>query len=145
MKIEGTGQVGESGEVSGNKKEKIGGASFGSVLDNAIGKESVNVSQTAGSMPVSTVLPATGVGAPFKSMAVGKLESILDDMEMYKNSLANSDLPTGQLRPLADSLKEKKDELVSLIKVVDDPELKEIMIATAALVTDEDSRYHALS
>jgi hypothetical protein len=145
MKIDGAGSVGGSGEVPGKKNEKVSGASFGSVLDNAIGTGSAPVSHTADSMPVSTVMPTTSVGGPFKAMAVEKIDTMLDDMEIYKNSLANSDVPAGHLRPMADTLKQKKEELVSLLKVVDDPELRDIMIATAALFTDEDSRYHALT
>ena len=145
MKIDGTGLIGGSGEVPGKKNEKVSGASFGSVLDNAIGKDSSTVSNTAGAMPVSTVRPVTNVGGPFKAMAVEKIDVMLDDMEIYKNSLSNSEVPAGHLRPMADELKQKKEELVSLLKVVDDPQLRDIMIATAALVTDEDSRYHSLS
>ncbi len=141
MKIDGTGKIGPSGEIPEKKKgEKATGDSFASHLDNAMTGKPEKSSAVGPPMPVSSLRPVGKVGAAFTTKAINQLESMLGDLDIYKNSLANIDIPEDQLKPLGDALMKKKDNLVSLLKMVDDPELKAMITDAVTIVLNENSR-----
>ena len=61
-------------------------------------------------------------------------------------SLAIEDkaIPTARLRGMSDQIASKKKELMSLMKTVEDPQLRELLSKTAALVADEQIRAYSL-
>jgi len=145
MKVDGTSKVGGSGDLSPKKTDKPGTTSFDSVLKEVLTEKTAKTVAPIAPLPIQSVSTAPKVGNSINLLAVGELESLVDDLTIYKGALENQDIPKGHIRPLADSLKEKKEELVSLLKVVDDPELRSILTQAAALVADENNRFHASS
>lgn len=143
MKIEGTGKVGGSGEIPGKKRGKVSDASFESHLKDAFTGKKGKPASVPSFMPVSNVQHTGEVGKAITSKAEKLLESMLGDLELYRNSLANTDIPKSRLQPMNDSLMEKKGNLVKLLKMVDDPELKELIAEAASLVVNENSRYYS--
>ncbi len=145
MKIDGINPAGTQGQEPKKSADKVSGASFGSFLQNAM-----KADQAAPAKPVSGPAPllsaqmaAAQVKNPFHAEAVNQLESVLGDLELYRNTLATPDVPAKQLGPMADLLMQKKDALVALMGKVDDPQLKDMLSQTAAVILNENSRLYA--
>jgi len=145
MKIDVTSKVGGSGELPQKKTEKTGSTQFDSVLKEAMAEKGVKADAPLATPRIPSVTATPKASNSINLLAVGQLESLLDDLTIYKNSLENQDVPVGRIKPMVDSLKERKNDLVSLLKVVDDPELKMLVSQAAALVVDENSRFHSSS
>lgn len=129
-------------------KEAVSGASFGSLYDDLISK--------AGALnPSSSSAPLPGAGVPFiappvlglnpftDSMTVDRMESLFTDLEMFKNSLANSDIPVDRLSSLVSEFAGRKDELAAMIGRIPDEELKSVVSDALTVVIDLVSQYHA--
>ena len=144
MKIDGINPTGKPGQEQ-KKTDKVSGDTFGSFL-----KSAMNTGQTAQAKPVTGPAPVMHpqmvmgqVQNPFKAEAVRQLDATLGDLELYQNTLANADVPSKQLAPMADLLMQKKDSLVALMGKTDDPKLKDIISQTAAVILNENSRLYA--
>ncbi len=144
MKIDGISPTGKGGDASAKKTEKAEGKAFDAYL-----KESMGAGKTASAgapgMP-HPVTPVTGIeqaSGALKTQAVRQVESALYDLEFYRNTLSNTDVPAARLLPMAEELMRKKDSLVSMLGHVDDPELHNLITQTAALIINENSRYHS--
>jgi len=130
-------------------KEPVSGASFASLYDNLISKTGASDPSSASASP----LP--GAGLPFMappvsgpdlfagSMAVDRMESLFTDLEMFKNALANSDIPVDRLAPLVSEFVGRKDELAVMIGRVPDQELKSVVSDALTVVIDLVNQYHA--
>ncbi|VAX22703.1 hypothetical protein MNBD_NITROSPINAE04-1382 [hydrothermal vent metagenome] len=129
-------------------KEPVSGASFASLYNNLISK-------TGASDPSSTSAPPLpGAGLPFMappvgpdsfsgSMAVDRMESLFTDLEMFKNALANSDIPVDRLAPLVSEFVGRKNELAVMIGRIPDQELKSVVSDALTVVIDLVNQYHA--
>lgn len=144
MKIDGINPTGKPGQEP-KKTDKVSGEAFDSFL-----KSAMNTGQAAQTKPVTgptpIMHPQLVMGQtqnPFQTEAVRQMYAILSDMELYQNTLANGDVPTKRLAPMADTLMQKKDSLVALMGKTDDPKLKEIISQTAAVILNENSRLYA--
>ncbi len=124
------------------------GASFSDIFDNAVSKNAPAGSVSKAGIP----LPGAGVAfvtPPFLqigpvsgSMAIGKVESLITDLDMFKSALANSDIPIDRLSTLVSTLIERKDELAVMIGRVPDEELKGVLSEALNLVIDLVNQYH---
>jgi hypothetical protein len=145
MKIDGITPAGKGGETP-KKSETVTGPSFGSFLQDAM--ETGKAEKARASAMPSPVMPSqlvnTAVANPITREAMSQLETILGDLEMYLNSLSNADVPEGRLGPLSDSLMQKKDVLVGIMKHIDDPKLKDLISQTASLILSENTRLHSV-
>ncbi len=144
MKIDGINPTGKPGQEP-KKTDKVSGDAFDSFLKSAMNTgQSAQAKPAAGPAPV--MHPQLVMGQtqnPFQAEAVRQLDSTLSDLELYQNTLANADVPSQRLAPMADMLMQKKDSLVALMAKTDDPKLKEIISQTAAVILNENSRLYA--
>jgi hypothetical protein len=143
MKIEGPRPTGNGAPAPDKKSPKTKGGSFDSVLKGA---SKIKTPKSGSVPPPPSVIPAQPagmVGNALRATAVKKIESALNDLEFYVNTLANNDVPLSRLTPMSEALMERKDELVAMLPHMDDPEMKELITQTAALILNENSRYHA--
>lgn len=144
MKIDGISPTGKGGDASAKKTEKAADKPFDAYL-----KESMGAGKTASSgapgmpHPVTTVTGVEQASGALKTQAVRHMENALDDLEFYRNTLSNTDVPAARLLPMTEELMRKKDSLVSMLGHVDDPELHNLISQTAALIINENSRYHS--
>lgn len=134
------------GKVAG--KEPVSGVSFDALYDNLISKPGA-------SGPSTGSAPLPGAGVPFiappvlgmspyaNSMAVDRMESLLTDLEMFKNALANSDIPVGRLSSLVSEFAGRKDEMAMMIGRTTDEELKSVVSEALGVVIDLVNQYHA--
>jgi len=144
MKIDGSGKVGGNGEVTGKKQEKVTDGSFGSHLKEAMASKTDKAEAINAPFPIQQTQAVTATSTnPIEQKAVGQIESLLQDLDIYKNSLTNENIPKSRLREASDSLMKQNSELVSLMKMVDNPKLKEIISQTASVVLNENSRINA--
>ena len=144
MKIDGINPTGKPGQEP-KKTGNVSGDTFSSFL-----KDAMQTGQTASAKPAAGPAPimhpqlVMGQGQnPIKTEAVRQLDAVLGDLELYQNTLANADVPSKRLGPLADMLLQKKDSLVALMGKTDDPKLKEIISQTAAVILNENSRLYS--
>lgn len=144
MKIDGINPAGKPGQEP-KKTDKVSGEAFDSYL-----KTAMNTGQTAQAKPVTgpapVMHPQLAMGQtqnPFQAEAVRQLDAALGDLELYRNTLGNPDVPAKRLGPLADQLMRKKDSLVALMGKTDDPKLKELLSQTAAVILNENSRLYS--
>ena len=144
MKIDGINPTGKPAQEP-KKTDKVSGDAFDSFL-----KSAMNTGQTAQTKPISgpapMMHPQLVMGQtqnPFQAEAMRQMDAILGDMELYQNTLANGDVPSKRLAPLADQLMQKKDSLVALMGKTGDPKLKEIISQTAAVILNENSRLYS--
>ncbi|GMT42587.1 MAG: hypothetical protein IEMM0002_0998 [bacterium] len=142
MKIDGMRPPEGGGEIPKKKAEKTSGKPFESFL-----KESASApKEKSGAAPLPPPAAHTPVSAPagqaVQTQAVKQVESLLADLEFYRNILGKSDVPLPRLEPMAETLMKKKDSLTVMLPHVDDPELKDLITQTAALVINENNRLH---
>lgn len=144
MKIEGLPPPGKGDETPRGKAEKTEGKPFDSFL-----KESIGAGKTVkkeAQFSVHSIPPVHNPEKPagnVKSNAIKELETVLSDLEMYRNTLADEEVPLARLSEMSDTLVMKKDALVAMMPHVDDPDIKNLIAHTAALILNENSRYHA--
>jgi len=145
MKIDGTRPPGSSGDIPRKKSAKTpgGGESFKSVLNEVSRGQTEKPGAVQPPPPVVPPRSVGRVGGAVETRAVERLDTALADLELYRNALANADIPKSRLSDMADLLAERKDELVSLLPHVSDPEVRDLITGTAALIIDENTRYHA--
>ena len=145
MKIDGIGNVGGAGEVKKNKGTEAA-TGFDSALREAMGsKEASPVTTPTPAMMAQGIRHASNVGSSFKQASVAGIEATLGDLDIYKSALEDESIPPARLRGMSDKIAEKKKELMSLMKTVEDPQLRELLSRTAALVADEQSRAYSLT
>lgn len=144
MKIDGINPTGKPGQEP-KKTDKVSGDAFDSFL-----KSAMNTGLTTQAKPVTgpapLMQPQLVMGQPqnpFQKEAVRQMDAALDDLELYQNTLANGDVPSKRLAPLAEQLMQKKDLLVALMGKTDDPKLKELISQTATVILNENSRLYA--
>jgi hypothetical protein len=142
MKINGLPPIGKGGELNKKSETQVTGPSFGNVLQDAIGAGNVGKVQSAPApfqmMPLTPINPASQ--NQIVNQATSMVENVLGDLEMYQNALANPNIPTNRLKPMAQNLMDSKDKLVSLLPKVNDNSLKSIISNTASLIISEHSR-----
>ncbi|MEE8484159.1 MAG: hypothetical protein V3S46_06130 [Nitrospinota bacterium] len=144
MKIDGISPTGKGGDASAKKTEKAAGKPFDSYLKESMGAGKA-ASAGAPGMP-HPVAPVPGIeqtSGAIKTQAARLMENALDDLEFYRNTLSNAEVPVARLLPMTEELMRKKDSLVSILGHVDDPELHNLISQTAALIINENSRYHS--
>lgn len=145
MKINGLPPVGPTGEPGKKSEAQVTGPSFGNVLQDALG--AANTAKTAPTpaplqmLPLSPIAPVST--SQFAQQAAGMVESVLGDLEMYQNALANQSVPTSRLKPMAQNLMDSKNQLVSMLPKVNDSSLKNIISQTASLIISESSRLNS--
>jgi hypothetical protein len=142
MKINGLTPAGKGGE-QGKKTEQATGPSFGSFLQDALKTGAPSQAQPV-PMPFSAspISPVNGLD-PVKQaeqLAASMVETTLSDLEIYQNSLSNPVIPASRLQPMAQSLMNSKDNLVSMLSKINDKSLKGIVSQTAGLIISENSR-----
>ncbi len=144
MKIDGINPTGKPGQEP-KKTDKVSGDAFASFLKDAMNTGQATQSKPAtGPAPVMYPQPVMGQAQnPFQAEALRQLDGTLSDLELYQNTLANVDVPSKRLAPLADSLMQKKDSLVALMGKTGDPKLKEMISQTAAVILNENSRLYS--
>lgn len=144
MKIDGIKPAGDGGEISKKKTEKTSEKSFDSFLKESVSalprKDVTNASAPASAMRKVAVEPT---GKAINAKAITQVEAVLDDLDFYRNVLGSSDVPLSRLVPMAETLAEKKDALVAILPHVEEPEVRDLITRTAALVVDENSRLHS--
>lgn len=144
MKIDGVGPAGKGAGEPKKVNPDPKGSAFETVLKETMAHKSVKVAPVSGPVSVMPLQSAMPVGSSMQSEALSQLEALLGDIDLYRNTLANSDVPLSRLEPMTDSLMGKKDNLVSLLAHVDDPEIRDLITQTAALVINENSRFHSV-
>ncbi len=109
MKIDGINPAGGGGEVPKKRTEKAGEKSFDSFLKESVSATSGKSDTNAPTAPVG-VRPTTlePTGKAVTAQAIKRVEAVLDDLDFYRNVLANSDVPLSRLLPMADTLTEKR-------------------------------------
>lgn len=143
MKIKGPGLTGGI-QPPDKKGTKTTGKSFGSLLKETASKPAQKSSTVSGPRPVAPAMQTGEVGKPLRAKAVRQMETALNDLEFYINTLANNDVPLARLTPMSDALMARKDELVSMLPHIDDTEMRELITQTATLIINENSRLHLL-
>ena len=143
MKIQGPGGPGKPERPAGRKGPKTGDKKFDSVLKSASAGPPQKSGAVSAPPPVTQAHPAGEVGKPIRAKAILQVENAFSDLEFYVNTLANNDVPLSRLAPMSDALMERKNELVSMLPHIDDPEMSEIITQTAALIINENSRYYS--
>lgn len=144
MKIKGPGPTGNGLQPPNKKGPKTTGKSFDSVLKESSAKPAQKSATVSGPHPVAPAQQVGGVGKPLRAKAVRQVETALNDLEFYINTLANNDVPLARLAPMSDALMNRKDELVSMLPHIDDAEIRELITQTATLIINENSRLHLL-
>lgn len=150
MKIDGI-------DPTGGQQKKTGGVQktksdiFQDILDSLSG------SKQPGAPASKTSAPLPGSGMPFivppvssaasapipATDAVSSMDGLLTDLDMFKNALANNDVPLERLSSLVSTLVERKDELATMIGRVEDEDLKGMLSEALGLVIDLVDQYHA--
>jgi hypothetical protein len=146
MKIDGAGPIGETGPV---KKQgtprKVDGNTFADMLDNAVGG-TTPAGQAGASSPLTPIskIPflgnITSAGAD-SSAVTSRLDSLIDDLSMFQNSLANQNIDLAKLRPMIDSLLAHKDELAGMFRDMPEGELKNLVSSAISMVIDQSIQY----
>ena len=143
MKIQGPGGPGKPAQPTGKKSPKSDDKKFDSVLKSVSSAPSQKSGGVSAPPPLTQTHPAGEVGKPIRAKAIRQVENALSDLEFYINTLENNDVPLSRLAPMSDALMERKDQLVSMLPHLDDPEMSEIITQTAALIINENSRYYS--
>ena len=143
MKIQGPGGPGKPAQPAGKKGPKSDDKKFDSVLKSVSSKPPQKSGAISSPPPLTQAHPAGEVGKPIIAKAVRQVETAFSDLEFYVNTLANNDVPLSRLAPMSDALMERKNELVSMLPHIDDPEMSDIITQTAALIINENSRYYS--
>jgi len=130
-------------------KESVSGASFWTLYDNLISKPGLPDQSSTSAPPLPGVTlpfmapPVSGQDLFTGSMATDRMESLFTDLEMFKNALANSDIPVDRLAPLVSEFVGRKDELAVMIGRIPDQELKSVVSEALSVVIDLVNQYHA--
>lgn len=150
MKIDGI-------DPAGGQPKKTGGAQktrsdiFQDLLDSLSSAKGPDapVSKTPAPLPGAgmpfIVPPVSGASQPPIPVndAVASMDGLLTDLDMFKNALANNDVPLERLSSLVSTLVERKDELAVMIGRVQDEDLKGVLSEALGLVMDLVDQYHA--
>lgn len=129
--------------------EPVPGSSFGDLYDSLVSKSGAtdSLSKTGALLPnagVPFLAPPVSLMSPIPySMAIGTMESLFTDLDMFKSALANSDIPLDRLSNMVSELVDRKDELAGMIGRVPDEELKGVLSDALALLIDLVNQYHA--
>lgn len=144
MKIDGINPAGDGGEISKKKTEKTAEKSFESFLKESVSAtDRKNVTHAPVAPSAMRAMPSEPTTRAVNAQAIRQVEAVLDDLDFYRNVLANSDVPLSRLLPMAETLTEKKDELVAILPHVEEPELRGLITKTATLIINENSRLHS--
>ncbi|VAX20843.1 hypothetical protein MNBD_NITROSPINAE02-1449 [hydrothermal vent metagenome] len=148
MKIDGLGPIEGRpvGQPGANKPVK--GPSFHEVLDGITQPGSTKQAGKAGQsgpVPLAPFIQPLPISSSTASQrdAIGSIDNILTDLDMFRNALANDDIPLERLEPLARELAARKDDLASLLGSAPDEELKGIVSSALELVINQMNQYHA--
>jgi hypothetical protein len=151
MKIDPTDLSGQTPLEGPGKKVKISGPSFQSELQRVFTSEkpgsASSTSKTSGTLnPLNAGSPSdvknTGPETSLqKSIAVELAYGLLDDLEVFQNTLGNPNQPLGRAREIMERITLKKDSLLDLLPDLDG-ELAGIARETALLVSDESSKFY---
>lgn len=146
MKIDGAGSVGETGSVRKQvNPNKVDGNTFADMLNNAVGA-TTPAGQVSGSAPLAPISKVPflgnipGAGAD-PSAVTSQLGSLIDDLSMFQNSLANQNIDMAKLRPMIDSLLAHKDELAGMLRDMPEGELKNLVSSAISMVIDQSIQY----
>lgn len=141
MKINGIKPAGDGGEISRNKTGKTSEKSFESFLKESTGEEPRKSLVNAPTAPSAIRIPPSKLtGRAVSAQAIKQVEAVLDDLDFYRNVMANSDVPLARLIPMATTLAEQKDQLVAMLPHVEESTVRGLIIQAAALIIDENSR-----
>lgn len=146
MKIDGPGSIGETGSVKKqNNSPKVDGNAFADILSNAVGGTTPD-GQVSGSSPLAPISKVPFLGnitsAGSDSSAVtSQLDSMIDDLSLFRNSLANQNIDLAKLRPMIDSLLAHKDELAAMLRDMPEGELKSLVSSAISMVIDQSIQY----
>lgn len=149
MKIDGIDPIKGTPSAKPVGKEPVSGSSFGNIYDNLVSKTGAAgpSSKAAALLPGAGVPfiapPVLGVDPFTNLMAVDRIESLFTDLEMFKNALANSDMPVERLSSLVSEFAGRKDELAAMIGRIPDEELKSVVSDSLSVVINLVSQYHA--
>ena len=149
MKIDGIDPLKGPGSNASDPKPAPGAPSFDELLKKEIvqGVPRELTIKTSGGSPVhgSTFLvpPVAGAGDHIDHETVAQVETTLTDLEMFKVSLGNNDIPVERLTPFVHELVAHKNEFISKINSVTDPKLKTILTDTLNIITSIADQHRA--
>jgi hypothetical protein len=145
MKINGLTPAGKGGELNKKSDSPVTGNSFGNVLQDALNATGAPKVQSAPApFPLMQMSPITPASTnQVANQATSMVENALGDLEIYQNALANQNVPTSRLKPMAQNLMDTKDQLVSFLPKVSDNSLKGLISQTASLIISENSRLNS--
>jgi hypothetical protein len=110
---------------------------------NAGGTQQVSKS---GVGPISSspfIFPGSGSLDQASMDMIGKLDSLFNDLSMFKNALGNTAIPLDRLAPLARELSSRKEEIADMLSNMSDAELKNVATDALKVAIEHINGYHA--
>jgi len=148
MKIDGLDPI-QGPERLPGKPGKVSDYSFSALFDQLVSGHGAprNAASSGQVYPGAGVPfippPVSGAGDFSSGMAVEGVERLLTDLDMFRNVLANSQVPVERLSTLVDELLVRKDELASMIGRIEDEDLKAVLGEALSVVIDLVDRHYS--
>ena len=155
MKINGQ-EPAKNTQAAGNVKKTTSpaGQSADSLFLDALKQATDNLSANKGDtqqafatgvgpLASTSFIPPGVMGDQASSSMVGKLDTLFNNLAIFKNALGNTDIPAERLAPLARELSSHKDEIAGLLAGIGDEKLKGIASDALKLTIEHINSYYA--